>query len=94
MYALIYMKDVPGSLTYSTFQAWNWGQSAPTPNLFSWTNMSNVVWVEQPVGVSHIALRLKTHAFIPTRLASARERLTSPMMISLPQSLRDSWYSS
>ncbi|EJD41864.1 alpha/beta-hydrolase [Auricularia subglabra TFB-10046 SS5] len=29
---------------------WSWGQSAPTPNPFSWTNLANVLWVEQPVG--------------------------------------------
>ncbi|EIN06453.1 alpha/beta-hydrolase [Punctularia strigosozonata HHB-11173 SS5] len=29
---------------------WNWGQSAPTENPWSWTNLSNVLWVEQPVG--------------------------------------------
>ncbi|KAI0072849.1 alpha/beta-hydrolase [Panus rudis PR-1116 ss-1] len=30
--------------------SWSWGQSEPTPNPFSWTNLANVVWVEQPVG--------------------------------------------
>ncbi|KAF9564818.1 alpha/beta-hydrolase [Agrocybe pediades] len=30
--------------------AWSWGQAAPTPNPFSWTNLSHVLWVEQPVG--------------------------------------------
>ncbi|OBZ69475.1 Serine-type carboxypeptidase F [Grifola frondosa] len=30
--------------------SWSWGQSAPTPNPWSWTNLSNVLWVEQPVG--------------------------------------------
>ncbi|KAI0314676.1 alpha/beta-hydrolase [Amylostereum chailletii] len=30
--------------------SWSWGQSQPTLNPWSWTNLSNVVWVEQPVG--------------------------------------------
>ncbi|KDR75252.1 hypothetical protein GALMADRAFT_211511 [Galerina marginata CBS 339.88] len=30
--------------------SWSWGQSAPTPNPWSWTNLSHVLWVEQPVG--------------------------------------------
>ncbi|KDQ27644.1 hypothetical protein PLEOSDRAFT_1104326 [Pleurotus ostreatus PC15] len=30
--------------------SWSWGQAEPTPNPFSWTNLGNVLWVEQPVG--------------------------------------------
>lgn len=30
--------------------SWSWGQAAPTPNPWAWTNLSNVVYVEQPVG--------------------------------------------
>lgn len=30
--------------------SWSWGQSEPTPNPFAWTQLANVVWVEQPVG--------------------------------------------
>ncbi|KAJ7729524.1 alpha/beta-hydrolase [Mycena maculata] len=30
--------------------SWSWGQAEPTPNMWSWTNLSNVLWVEQPVG--------------------------------------------
>ncbi|KAI0053271.1 alpha/beta-hydrolase [Auriscalpium vulgare] len=30
--------------------SWSWGQAQPTPNPWSWTNLSNVLWVEQPVG--------------------------------------------
>ncbi|KAI1789184.1 alpha/beta-hydrolase [Ganoderma leucocontextum] len=30
--------------------SWSWGQSKPTPNPWSWTNLSNVLWVDQPVG--------------------------------------------
>lgn len=29
---------------------WSWGQAEPSLNPFSWTNLSNVLWVEQPVG--------------------------------------------
>ncbi|CAA7269655.1 unnamed protein product [Cyclocybe aegerita] len=29
---------------------WQWGQAKPTVNEFSWTNLSSVLWVEQPVG--------------------------------------------
>ncbi|KJA21602.1 hypothetical protein HYPSUDRAFT_140376 [Hypholoma sublateritium FD-334 SS-4] len=30
--------------------SWSLGQAAPTENQFSWTNLSSVLWVEQPVG--------------------------------------------
>ncbi|TBU48753.1 alpha/beta-hydrolase [Dichomitus squalens] len=30
--------------------SWSWGQAEPTPNPWSWTNLTNVLWVEQPVG--------------------------------------------
>ncbi|KXN88358.1 Carboxypeptidase cpdS [Leucoagaricus sp. SymC.cos] len=30
--------------------SWSWGQAKPTQNEFSWTNLSSVLWVEQPVG--------------------------------------------
>ncbi|KAJ7039116.1 alpha/beta-hydrolase [Mycena alexandri] len=30
--------------------SWSWGQAEPTPNMWSWTNLTNVLWVEQPVG--------------------------------------------
>lgn len=29
---------------------WSWGQAKPTLNPWSWTNLSHVLWVEQPVG--------------------------------------------
>jgi carboxypeptidase D len=29
---------------------WSYGQAIPTQNEFSWTNLSSVLWVEQPVG--------------------------------------------
>ncbi|KAG1800309.1 Alpha/Beta hydrolase protein [Suillus plorans] len=30
--------------------SWSWGQTKPTVNQHSWTNLSSVLWVEQPVG--------------------------------------------
>jgi carboxypeptidase D len=30
--------------------SWQFGQAKPTKNAFSWTNLSSVLWVEQPVG--------------------------------------------
>nr|VWO97797.1 Uncharacterized protein [Ganoderma boninense] len=30
--------------------SWSWGQAEPTPNPWSWTQLSNMLWVEQPVG--------------------------------------------
>lgn len=30
--------------------SWSYGQAKPTQNEFSWTNLSSVLWVEQPVG--------------------------------------------
>ncbi|KAG6826321.1 hypothetical protein H0H92_000322 [Tricholoma furcatifolium] len=30
--------------------SWSWGQAKPTQNEYSWTNLSSVLWVEQPVG--------------------------------------------
>lgn len=29
---------------------WTWGEYAPTINDYSWPNLTNVLWVEQPVG--------------------------------------------
>ncbi|KAG4430633.1 hypothetical protein IFR05_013882 [Cadophora sp. M221] len=29
---------------------WGWGQYVPTINQYSWVNLTNVLWVEQPVG--------------------------------------------
>lgn len=29
---------------------WSWGQFAATENPYSWVNLTNVLWVEQPVG--------------------------------------------
>ncbi|KAH0839339.1 Alpha/Beta hydrolase protein [Lanmaoa asiatica] len=30
--------------------SWSWGQAKATVNEYSWTNLSSVLWVEQPVG--------------------------------------------
>ncbi|KAF6743526.1 alpha/beta-hydrolase [Ephemerocybe angulata] len=32
---------------------WSWGQAKPTKNEWSWTNLSSVIWVEQPVGTGY-----------------------------------------
>ncbi|KAF8638469.1 hypothetical protein AX17_002180 [Amanita inopinata Kibby_2008] len=32
---------------------WNWGQAKPTANEHSWTKLSSVLWVEQPVGTGY-----------------------------------------
>lgn len=30
--------------------SWSYGQARPTVNEYSWTNLSSVLWVEQPIG--------------------------------------------
>ncbi|KAM5537769.1 hypothetical protein V8D89_008537 [Ganoderma adspersum] len=30
--------------------SWSWGQAEPTPNRWTWTNLANMLWVEQPIG--------------------------------------------
>ncbi|QDS72204.1 hypothetical protein FKW77_005222 [Venturia effusa] len=30
---------------------WNWGQYSATENMYTWVNLTNVLWVEYPVGV-------------------------------------------
>ena len=30
--------------------SWSWGQYKPTVNEYSWTNLSSVLYIEQPVG--------------------------------------------
>lgn len=30
--------------------SWSWGTAKPIKNQWSWTNLSNVLWIEQPVG--------------------------------------------
>ncbi|KAG6910181.1 hypothetical protein DXG01_012630 [Tephrocybe rancida] len=41
-----YQQLLPGIPPFS----WSWGQAKPTQNEYSWTNLSSVLWVEQPVG--------------------------------------------
>ncbi|KAF6834464.1 carboxypeptidase [Colletotrichum plurivorum] len=43
--------SLAGLLTENGPFLWQEGTLAPTPNSYSWTNLTNVVWVEQPVGV-------------------------------------------
>ncbi|KIL59166.1 hypothetical protein M378DRAFT_15030 [Amanita muscaria Koide BX008] len=33
--------------------SWQHGQAKPTPNQYSWTNISSMLWVEQPVGTGY-----------------------------------------
>ncbi|KAL1747782.1 Alpha/Beta hydrolase protein [Schizophyllum fasciatum] len=33
--------------------SWSWGQAKPTQNEYSWTNLSSVLWIEQPVGTGY-----------------------------------------
>lgn len=35
--------------------SWQTGQLAPMPNVYSWTNLTNVVWIEQPAGTGFSA---------------------------------------
>lgn len=32
---------------------WQAGQLAPMPNIYSWSNLTNVVWVDQPAGTGY-----------------------------------------
>jgi carboxypeptidase D len=34
-------------------QTWEDGTLGPVQNSYSWTNLTNVVWIEQPVGVGY-----------------------------------------
>jgi carboxypeptidase D len=43
--------SLSGLLTENGPFTWEAGTLAPTPNTYSWTNLTNVVWIEQPVGV-------------------------------------------
>ena len=33
--------------------SWAWGQYKPTVNQYSWTNLSSVLYIEQPVGTGY-----------------------------------------
>ncbi|KAF9873617.1 carboxypeptidase [Colletotrichum karsti] len=43
--------SLSGLITENGPFLWQDGTLAPTPNTYSWTNLTNVIWVEQPVGV-------------------------------------------
>ncbi|KAI0689094.1 alpha/beta-hydrolase [Cytidiella melzeri] len=42
--------SLEGALQENGPISWSWGQAKPTVNEFSWTNLSSVLFVEQPVG--------------------------------------------
>ncbi|KAK5174720.1 uncharacterized protein LTR77_001802 [Saxophila tyrrhenica] len=42
--------SLEGFLQENGYIRWTWGQYAPTVNDYSWVNLTNVLWVEQPVG--------------------------------------------
>lgn len=37
------------ALSFQPF-SWAWGQAKPTQNEYSWTNLSSVIWIDQPIG--------------------------------------------
>lgn len=43
--------SLSGMLTENGPFLWQDGTLAPVPNSYSWTNLTNVIWIEQPVGV-------------------------------------------
>jgi carboxypeptidase D len=43
--------SLSGLLTENGPFTWEEGTIAPTPNSYSWANLTNMLWVEQPVGV-------------------------------------------
>ncbi|KAF2492862.1 alpha/beta-hydrolase [Lophium mytilinum] len=43
--------SLSGLLTENGPFVWDAGTLAPTPNPYTWVNLTNMVWVEQPVGV-------------------------------------------
>ncbi|RMZ78329.1 hypothetical protein DV738_g3886, partial [Chaetothyriales sp. CBS 135597] len=45
--------SLSGLLTENGPFLWQAGTLSPIPNSYSWTNLTNVVWVEQPVGVGY-----------------------------------------
>ncbi|RMJ08432.1 hypothetical protein CDV36_011958 [Fusarium kuroshium] len=45
--------SLSGLLTENGPFLWQDGTLAPTPNPYSWTNLTNVIWIEQPVGVGY-----------------------------------------
>ncbi|KAF5662003.1 SERINE-TYPE CARBOXYPEPTIDASE F PRECURSOR [Fusarium circinatum] len=45
--------SLSGLLTENGPFLWQEGTLAPVPNSYSWTNLTNVIWIEQPVGVGY-----------------------------------------
>ncbi|CAH0052024.1 unnamed protein product [Clonostachys solani] len=45
--------SLSGLLTENGPFLWQDGTLAPVPNSYSWTNLTNVIWIEQPVGVGY-----------------------------------------
>ncbi|KAK5076238.1 hypothetical protein LTS08_006865 [Lithohypha guttulata] len=45
--------SLSGLLTENGPFLWQAGTLAPTPNSYSWSNLTNMLWVEQPVGVGY-----------------------------------------
>ncbi|KAF2097508.1 serine-type carboxypeptidase F, partial [Rhizodiscina lignyota] len=43
--------SLEGFLQENGLFIWTWGQYSPTINPYSWVNLTNMLWVEQPVGV-------------------------------------------
>ncbi|KAH7143783.1 Alpha/Beta hydrolase protein [Dactylonectria macrodidyma] len=43
--------SLSGMLTENGPFLWQQGTLSPVPNSYSWTNLTNVIWIEQPVGV-------------------------------------------
>ncbi|KAK7431293.1 hypothetical protein QQZ08_002064 [Neonectria magnoliae] len=43
--------SLSGLLTENGPFLWQQGTLSPVPNSYSWTNLTNVIWIEQPVGV-------------------------------------------
>jgi carboxypeptidase D len=45
--------SLSGLLTENGPFIWDAGTLAPTPNPYTWINLTNMMWVEQPVGVGY-----------------------------------------
>ncbi|KAG8785239.1 hypothetical protein FRC15_001736 [Serendipita sp. 397] len=45
--------SLEGALQENGPITWSWGTAKPTPNEYSWTNLSSVLYVEQPVGTGY-----------------------------------------
>ncbi|KAK5010180.1 hypothetical protein LTR28_011373 [Elasticomyces elasticus] len=43
--------SLEGFLQENGYFIWGWGQYSPTENLYSWVNLTNMLWVEFPIGL-------------------------------------------